>query len=166
MLEAVTPKITDISSIKGISALLALPMLCIAYVLQSGAVISWDDVVWFDLGEELPEQNQLYRLAAIFVIKSIWVSFFGLLLYGAITYVHINIRFPVVQLVSTLMLAFALFGIICSSKFVQLKLLDPFWFYSLIVWGLFLQTMKDQLDAEKQKLEASFRERARARSAA
>ena len=57
------------------------------------------------------------------------------------------------------MIAVALFGILCSAQFTQLKLIDPFWFYSLIVWGVFLQTMKEQLDAERRKIEEAIEER-------
>lgn len=162
MIEAVAPKITDISSIKGISALLALPMLCIAYFLQSGASITWDGSVWLSLGVGLPTQTQLYRLILIFLLKSMWISFFGALIYGVISYVYINVDFPVIQLSSAMMIAFALFGMFCSKQFTQLNLIDQFWFCSLIVWGVFLQTMKEQLDVEREKLVALVRERVKA----
>ncbi|HLA35333.1 MAG TPA: hypothetical protein VJ001_10770 [Rhodocyclaceae bacterium] len=161
MLDAVTPKITDISNIKGISTLLALPTLCIAYFLQTDATISWDGTVWFGLGENLLPETELRRLILIFLLKSIWISFFGLVAYGLLTYLYINITFPFVELASVLMIAFALFGIFCSAQFVQLKLIDPFWFYGLIVWGVFLQTMKEQLDAERRRIEEAIKERRR-----
>lgn len=163
MLDAVTPKITDISSIKGISTLLALPMLCIAYFLQTGATISWDDTVWLGLGENLPVQTELNRLILLFLLKSIWISFFGLITYGLLTQLYINVEFPFIELASVLMIAIALFGIFCSAKFTQLKLIDSFWFYGFIVWGVFLQTMKEQLDAERRKIEAAIEERRRSK---
>jgi hypothetical protein len=159
MLDAITPKITDISSIKGISALLALPMLCIAYFLQTGAMVSWDDSVWFGLGENLPPETELHRLILLFLLKSVWISFLGLIAYGLLTQLYINVAFPLIELSSVLMIAVALFGIFCSARFTQLKLIDPFWFYSLIVWGVFLQTMKEQLDAERRKIEEAIEER-------
>jgi hypothetical protein len=158
MLDAVAPKIADISSIKGISTLLALPMLCIAYFLQTGATIGWDGTVWFGLGENLPVEAELRRLIAIFILKSIWISAFGLFAYGTVSHIYINVDFPVIQLASMLMIAFSLFGIFCSDKFGQLKLIDPFWFYGLIVWGVFLQTMKEQLDAQRRRIEEAIDE--------
>lgn len=153
MLEAVVPKITDVSSIKGISALLALPMLCVAYFLQAGSAIEWNGSIWFDLGENLPANAELRRLILIFVLKSIWISFFGAIGYGLLTHLQINVNFPVLPLVSTVMIGLALFGIFCSDQFIQLKLIQPFWFYALIVWGVFLSSMKEQIDAEHRKVE-------------
>jgi ABC-type transport system involved in multi-copper enzyme maturation permease subunit len=148
----VTPKIADISSIKGISTLLALPMLCVAYFLQTGATITWDDTVWFGLGKDLPVLAELSRLILLFLIKSIWISFWGMIAYGVLTQIYIHITFPFIELASVLMIAVALFGIFCSAQFSQLKLIDPFWFYGFIVWGVFFQSMKEQLDTERQKI--------------
>ncbi|WP_143219484.1 hypothetical protein [Achromobacter xylosoxidans] len=153
MVEVVAPKIADISSIKGVSALLALPMLCVAYFLQTGAAISWDDSIWFGLGEGLPPEVELRRLIVIFVLKSVWASFFGVVGYAVLTMVHIQVDFPVIQLTSVVLIAFALFGIFCSELFDQLKLIAPFWFYGLVVWGVFLSSMKEQLNAERRKIE-------------
>ena len=161
MLEDIIPKITDISSIKGISTLLALPMLCIAYFLQTGATISWDGSVWFGLGDNLSLSTELYRLILIFLIKSIWVSFWGTVIYGALTYIDVYVDFPLIELTSVLMISFSLLGIFCSAKFEQLKLIDSFWFYGFVVWGVFLQTMKEQLEAERQKFRSAFAERRR-----
>jgi hypothetical protein len=159
VLEAITPKITEISSMKGISALLALPMLCVAYFLQTGATIEWDGTVWFGLGENLPPETELRRLIIIFVLKSVWVSLFGAVGYGLLSYLQINVDFPVVQLASVVIIALALFGLFCSNLFTQLKLIDPFWFYGLVVWGVFLSTMKEQFDAERQRIEAAIEAR-------
>lgn len=156
MLEALTPKITDISSIKGISTLLALPMLCIAYFLQTGSNISFGNFMVLDLDQGLSEHIQLKQLIFIFVLKSIWISSFGLLAYGLLSYIYVNFTYPVIELTSVLMIAFALFGIFCSSQFIQLKLIEPFWFYGFIVWGVFLQAMKEQLDAARIRIEQNF----------
>ncbi|WP_448135704.1 hypothetical protein [Stenotrophomonas rhizophila] len=159
MLEAVTPKITDAASIKGISTLLALPMLCVAYFLQSGPTIEWDGLVLFGLGDNPLSEIQLRRLIAIFVLKSIWIVFFGMVVYGVLSYIHIHVNFPVIQLASVLLVAVAIFGIFCSEKFPQLKLVDPFWFYGLMVWGLFLSSMKEQFDGERRKIDIRYEER-------
>ncbi len=166
MLEVVAPKITDISNIKGISTLLALPMLCVAYFLQSGPSIEWDQTILVGLGDSLPPEIVLRRLITIFVLKSLWISCFGMLAYGLISYVYVYSKFPVVQTISVLMVAVALFGLFCSAKFPELKLIDTFWFYSLVVWGVFLQTMKEQLDAERERIDELIREKAKERQRA
>ncbi len=164
MLETVVPKITDVSSIKGISALLALPMLCVAYFIQTGVTIAWDDSVWFDLGNGLPPEQELRRLITIFVLKSIWVSFFGVIGYAVLAHVQVRVNFSVLQLTSVLFIAFALLGIFCSEVFTQLKLITAFWFYALIIWGVFLSSMKEQLDEERRRNEEAVRSRRQSKS--
>lgn len=142
----VVPKITDISNIKGISSLLALPLLCVAYILQTDATISWDGNIWFGLNPDLPTNIQLNRLILIFVLKSLWISGIAAMAYGAVALMHYEIHFPFLQVVSIILLAFALFGIFASEKHVQLKQINQFWFYCCIAWGIFLQSMREQLD--------------------
>lgn len=144
----VIPKITDISSIKGISSLLALPLLCVAYILQTGANISWDGNIWFGVAADLPEDIQLNRLILIFVLKSLWVSFFAALVYSIVAFAHSEIDFPFLQVTSVVLIGFALFGLFAAETFLQIKAVNSFWFYSFIVWGLFLQTMREQLDGK------------------
>ncbi|GAA5442613.1 hypothetical protein Misp06_00787 [Microbulbifer sp. NBRC 101763] len=43
------PKIADIATLKGINMLLALPMLCVAYMFQTGLEISLDGTIWLKL---------------------------------------------------------------------------------------------------------------------
>ena len=145
MIDAI-PKITDISSIKGISTLIALPMLCVAYLLQTGANIGWDGNMWFGVTADLPQNIQLNRLIIIFICKSLWVSFFAVIAYGLVAFAHTEVNFPFLQMTSAILIAFALFGIFASETFPQIKSINSFWFYSFIVWGVFLQTMREQLD--------------------
>jgi hypothetical protein len=150
MLEAVMPKIIDIQTLKGVSALLALPMLCVAYFLQTGPQICLGESHCFGLNANLTVVQELGRLILIFVLKSIAASFVGFVAYVLVAAAHLHIRFPLVQLTSIVMIAFSILGIFSSGKFPQLKLIDPFWFYGLLVWGLFLQSMKDQLDRAQE----------------
>jgi hypothetical protein len=142
------PKITDISSLKGISSLLALPLLCVAYILQTGANISLDGNIWFGVAPDMPENIQLNRLILIFVAKSLWVSFFAVIAYGVVAYAHYEVNFPFLQVTSVVLIAFALFGLFGAEAFPQIKVVNSFWFYSFIVWGIFLQTMREQLDGK------------------
>lgn len=159
MLEAVVPKITDVASIKGISALLALPMLCVAYFVQTGATISWDDSILVGIGNGFPPEQELRRLITIFVLKSILVSFFGVIGYAALAKLQVHVSFPVLQLTSVLLIALALLGIFFSDLFTQLKLISAFWFYALIVWGIFFSSMKEQLDEERRRFEEEVKSR-------
>ena len=147
-MDVAIPKITDISSVKGISTLLALPLICVAYILQTGASIGWEGSAWLDVSTSDSEQIQLNRLILIFILKSLWISFFALIAYSIITYVHISTDFPFLQITAIILIAFALFGMFAGEEFIQLKTVNNFWFYSFIVWGVFLQTIKEQLDTD------------------
>jgi hypothetical protein len=52
------------------------------------------------------------------------------------------------QVTSVVLIAFALFGLFGAEAFPQIKVVNSFWFYSFIVWGIFLQTMREQLDGK------------------
>lgn len=143
----VIPKITDIASIKGISSLLALPMLCVAYILQTDATIGFDNFIWFGLNPDLASEVQLNRLILIFLLKSLWISGIAAICYSLVAVLHFEIKFPFLQVTSIVLLAFALFGLFASDKYLQLKQINQFWCYSFIVWGVFLQTMQEQLNA-------------------
>lgn len=142
----VVPKITDISNIKGISTLLALPLICVAYILQTDASIGWDGSVWFGVGSETyTDTIQLNRLIIIFVLKSLWIAFWSMGLYSLAAHFHYELDYPFLQIISVVLIAFALFGMFAIEKYPQLKDINQFWFYSFIVWGVFLQTMVEQL---------------------
>lgn len=142
------PKITDISSIKGISSLLALPLVCVAYILQTGANISWDGNIWFGVPTDLPESIQVNRLFLIFALKSLWISLIAATAYGVVALAHKSIDFPFIAVTSNVLMGFALFGLFAADTFPQIKAVNSFWFYAFIVWGVFLQSMREQLDKE------------------
>lgn len=142
----IVPKVTDVNSLKSVSAILALPMLCVAYFLQSGPQISWDSSIWFNIPTDIPESSQLTRLLLIFFLKSLWASFFGAMAYGAFGLLHVGVKFPVLPVISVLLLAFGILGVFGKSEFSVLALVAPFWYYACIVWALFLHSMCDQLD--------------------
>jgi len=140
------PKIADIATLKGISMLLALPMLCVAYTFQTGLEIAWDGSVWLALSSDDGQALQTFKLFFIFICKSLWVSFFAAMAYGAISLLHYVWPFPFLYVTSVVLIAVALFGIFGAQKFEPLQEVEKFWFYSFIVWGVFLQTMREQLD--------------------
>ncbi len=140
------PKIADIATLKGISMLLALPMLCVAYTFQTGLEIAWDGSVWLSIEADDNDRLQNSKLFFIFICKSIWVSFFAAMAYGLISYLHFEWDFPFLFIASVILISIALLGIFGQEKVEQLKNIEKFWFYAFIVWGVFLQTMKEELD--------------------
>lgn len=142
------PKVADISSIKGISKLLSLPMVCVAYMLQTGAVICFDDWMILSVSPNLPEQIQLNRLILIFSLKSIFISTVTILAYNVLKFIHIESGQPVLHVISMLCIAFALLGIFGLEHFPQISIINPFWFYSFIVWGIYIQTTVDLFEGK------------------
>lgn len=140
------PKIADIATLKGLSMLLALPMLCVAYTFQTGLEISWDSSIWLSIDADDNQRLKIFKLFFIFVCKSIWISFFAGLLYGLISQLHLEVKFPFLYITSVVLIAIALFGMFGAEEIVVLKSIDRFWFYSCIVWGVFLETRREELD--------------------
>lgn len=140
------PKIADIATLKGISMLLALPMLCVAYTFQTGLEISFDDSIWLAIEPGDNERLQNFKLFFIFICKSLWVSFFAGMAYSLVSYLHHMWDFPFLYVTSVVLISIAILGIFGQEKIEQLKSVEDFWFYSFIVWGIFLQTMREDLD--------------------
>ncbi|WP_368222759.1 hypothetical protein [Aeromonas sp. s4] len=140
------PKIADISSIKGISKLLSLPMVCVAYMLQSGAVISLDSFVILSIPSDISAFAQLNRLILIFILKSLFISTATLIIYEMLKAIHIFTNKPILHVISMLFIAFAILGIFGLEHFPQISAINPFWFYSFIVWGIYIQTTVDKFD--------------------
>jgi len=142
----IVPKLTDISGLKAASTLLALPMLCVAYIIQDGATIGWDGKVWLEIPLDRPEEIQLNWLIAIFLIKSLWAAFWGVLGYVVLACAHHFSEFPILHIAMVLLLALGIFGVFGHEYFPQLRLVNTYWFYCAFVWALFFGAMAEQLD--------------------
>lgn len=140
------PKIADIATLKGISMLLALPMLCVAYTFQTGLEINIDGSIWFALETDDGEKLKIFKIITIFILKSLWISFFAGIFYKFVIWLHSRLDFPLLYIVSMLLIALALLGIFGEDKIPETKNINMFWYYSLIVWGIFLTTLREKLD--------------------
>jgi uncharacterized membrane protein len=135
------PKIADIATLKGLSMLLALPMICVAYTFQTGLELVLGDTV-FALFEQ---GDGAVKLIIIFTLKSLWVSIFTGMIYGFVYFVQTQIYFPFLYIVSIILIALALLGIFGKNKIPGIEGIEIFWFYSCIVWGIYLQTTVDEI---------------------
>jgi hypothetical protein len=66
--------------------------------------------------------------------------------YGLLGWINYVSNFPLLLLLSVLLLALGAFGIFGREEFPILNNLSPFWFYCAIVWALFFQGMYEQLE--------------------
>ena len=142
MAAEIVPKIADIATLKGLSMLLALPMVCVAYTFQTGLVIGFEDSVLMSF----QDGDKITKLFFIFICKSIWVSFFAIFFYGLARYLQIEIEFQFLYVISVMLVAIAIIGIFGKAKIPELQRIDSFWFYACIVWGVFLQTTVDEIN--------------------
>lgn len=140
------PKIADISTLKGISMLLALPMICVAYTFQTGLEIFIDNEIWLGVNPEDSDAWRNFKVFIIFILKSLWISFFAAIFYGVLTVLHEHVDFPVIYVSSVILIAIALLGIFGQEKIPELKAIDRFWFYAFIVWGVYLQTIIEKFE--------------------
>lgn len=151
----IIPKLTDVSGLKAASTLLALPMLCVAYVLQDGAQVGFDGHVWLSIPSDLDQTFQLRRLLFIFVLKALWVAFWGMIGYGVLAWAHFTSNFPLLQTASVVLLSVGIFGIFGQKTYPQLDAMSNYWFYCSIVWALFLGSMAEQIDKATEHLDGA-----------
>lgn len=86
----ITPKISDTQSLKDLSKILALPMVAVAYVFQTGAVISWNSHIWLGIPPELAPEIQLRRLILVFVLKALWSGGIASCAYSVLAIIHLR----------------------------------------------------------------------------
>lgn len=148
----ITPKISDAKSLQDLSKIFALPMVAVAYIFQTGPVISWDGNVWLEIVTGLPPEIQIRRLFFIFVLKSIWSGAIAAFAYAVLAYAHIATHDFLLPIIASMLFAVSLFGLFGVSRFPQLKQIDNFWFYAAMVWAFFLTAMAEQLKPTRRPM--------------
>jgi hypothetical protein len=142
----IVPKIADVKHLSDLAKVFALPMLAVAYILQTGFILEFDGYFSFGINNELTETQAFARFVLIIICKSIWISFFGLLIYSAIALVHIMGNEIVVPLCASIFFVFALIGLFDIQLPKEIPTISKFWSYCFFVWGFFLLNVKEQLD--------------------
>ena len=142
----IVPKFSDVKHLSDLAKIFALPMLAVAYMIQTGFTIGWDGYFSFEIHGELTGSQALARLGLIVVGKSLWIAFWGACLYALIAMVHIFIGGGIVPLCATIFFVFALLGLFEVELPNIVPDISKFWSYCFLVWGFFLLNIKDQLD--------------------
>ena len=142
----IIPKFSDVKHLSDLAKVFALPMLAVAYILQTGVVLDFDGYFSFGIHNELSENQALARFILIIILKAIWVSCFGSLAYALIAFVHIMGSEIVVPLCASIFFVFALIGFFDIPIPQEAPKIEKFWSYCFLVWGFFLLNVKDQLD--------------------
>jgi hypothetical protein len=142
MAAEIIPKIADIATLKGLSMLLALPMICVAYTFQTGLVIGFEESIFMSF----QSGDTVAKILFIFICKSTWISFYAIFIYGVARYLQIGTSFQFLYIISVILISIAMMGIFGKTKIPELQNIDNFWFYGCIVWGVFLQTTVDEIN--------------------
>ncbi len=142
----IIPKFSDVKHLSDLAKVFALPMLAVAYMIQTGFTIGWEGSFSFEIHDELTDEQALARLGLIVVGKSLWIAFWGACLYALIAFVHIFINNVCVPLFATIFFVFALLGLFGVELPSIVPDINKFWSYCFLVWGFFLLNIKDQLD--------------------
>lgn len=130
-----TFKVSDVKSFKELAGILTYPMIAIAYFIQSGPDIGWEDSWHFGINESLPERAQLLLFFLYFTLKTIWIC--GI--FGAINIVLHQSDWEYLELVlaiaSVVFIGIGLMGFFARTTSPLLNGVNDFWFAACLVWG-------------------------------
>lgn len=140
------PKFGDVKALKDLAKVFAFPVLAVAYILQTGMQIEWNENVWFDLGSNLPEEIQFNRFLIIVIAKALWSSIFGGIAYLVLAAAHIFIWDMVLPIIAMVLFTFGFLGLFQFGFTPKFEEANAFWFYACFVWGFFMFTIKEQFE--------------------
>jgi hypothetical protein len=156
MVENLTPKISDVKNLKDLAQVFAIPMAVLAYFFQTGPQVVIHDHVFLQLNSGQTE-NQLFLLLIIFLVKAAFSGALAVCIYATLGLIHIFLGKTLLYVLAPICFSFALFGLFGLEKYPQLKSIDVFWFYALIVWGFTFLGMGNQFEDSPNKLSPADR---------
>jgi hypothetical protein len=143
------PKLTDLKNLQDLAKIFALPMLAVAYILQTGLVVSVDDSVWFSVNWERNAVFVWTMVLFIVVLKTLWMAFCGMIAHGVIGLLHTEFSQLVYPLSAMCLFTLGLLGLFPPREIVErVSSVSNFWFYACFVWGFFFIAMDRQLRGE------------------
>lgn len=147
------PKLTDLKNLQDLAKIFSLPMLAVAYILQTGLVIGWEGNVWLSVNTQSAEMYLWISMGIIVLIKTIWASFFGLLINAAAMILHTQWNDMVYPVTAIVLFTFGLLGLFPpSDQALEIGAVNSFWFYACFVWGFFCISMQSQLAEDDRKI--------------
>lgn len=140
------PKLTDLKNLQDLAKIFALPMLAVAYILQTGLVVSFEESIWFSVNWE---RNTVYiwcMVLWIVVLKTLWMAFWGALAHGVIGLLHTEFNPLIYPLSAMCLFTLGLLGLFPPEEVAsKVSSISSFWFYACFVWGFFFIAMDRQL---------------------
>lgn len=142
------PKLTDLKNLQDLAKIFALPMLAVAYILQTGLFVSFDGSVWLSVNWERNTFFIWCMVLVIVVLKTLWMAFWGFLVHCLIGLLHTF--YPLVYPLSAMCLfTLGLLGLFPPDEIAsRVSSVSNFWFYACFVWGFFFIAMERQIGSK------------------
>lgn len=140
------PKLTDLKNLQDLAKIFALPMLAVAYILQTGLVVSVED--WFRLGVNWDHNAVLVWSVVLFIVvlKTLWMALCGMVAHGIIWALHTEFSEQVYPLSAMCLFTLGLLGLFPPEEIAgRVSSVSNFWFYACFVWGFYFIAMDRQL---------------------
>ncbi|WP_092326890.1 MULTISPECIES: hypothetical protein [unclassified Pseudomonas] len=149
MAAELVPKLTDMKSLQDLAKIFALPMLAVAYIMQTGLVVSIDDTIWFSVNWEGKQAAAWLMVFFIVILKTLWMAFCGMFVHGIIGLLHTQINELVYPVSAMCLFTLGLLGLFPPEDLAaRVVSVSSFWFYACFVWGFFFIAMDRQVSGD------------------
>ncbi|MGA8134472.1 MAG: hypothetical protein WCA48_10025 [Pseudomonas gingeri] len=139
------PKLTDLKNLQDLAKIFALPMLAVAYILQTGLVVSVEDTVWLSVNWEGNLAAAWLMTLFIVVLKTLWMAFCGTLVNGLIWVLQTEFNALFYPISAMCLFTLGLLGLFPPQELaVRVTSVSTFWFYACFVWGFYFIAMQKQ----------------------
>lgn len=143
------PKLTDLKNLQDLAKIFALPMLAVAYILQTGLVVSLNDTVWLSVDWEGNLGAAWLMALFIVVLKTLWSALCGTLVNWFIWVLQTEFNELFYPLTAMCLFTLGLLGLFPPQELAaRVMSLSPFWFYACFVWGFYFIAMQKQSSGE------------------
>jgi hypothetical protein len=143
------PKLTDLKNLQDLAKIFALPMLAVAYILQTGLVVSVEDTIWFSVDWEGNAAAAWLMALFIVVLKTLWSAACGTLVNGAIWVLQTEFNELFYPITAMCLFTIGLLGLFPPQELAtRVMSVSSFWFYACFVWGFYFIAMQKQSSGE------------------
>lgn len=143
------PKLTDLKNLQDLAKIFALPMLAVAYILQTGLVVSVEGTVLLSVNWEGNLASAWLMALFIVVLKALWSAFCGTLVNGFIWIMQTQFSELVYPLSAMCLFTLGLLGLFPPQELsARVMSVSTFWFYACFVWGFYFIAMQKQSSGE------------------
>ncbi|WP_296509752.1 hypothetical protein [Rhodoferax sp.] len=128
-------KVSDVKSLKELAHVLTYPLIAVAYFMQSGPSIGWEDQWRWGIPESLTVTGQLSLFFIYFALKSIWVCAAVGVVDVLVTQLNWEYGEVLLAIASIVFIGVGLMGLFAQDMHPLLAKVNKFWFVACLVWG-------------------------------